>query len=76
MEPDASLVAESFDPAPAVVFDRRVSLSAPGTPFPVVRVASHCQGDGATPYARLQCRASPGDPLGRREFPIESNVVS
>jgi hypothetical protein len=34
--------------------DQRHSFTAPGTYFPTVRVAAHRDGDGTTPYARIQ----------------------
>ena len=36
------------------VVEHRHSFAEPGTYFPTVRVAAHRDGDGTTPYARIQ----------------------
>jgi hypothetical protein len=46
--------ADAAEPTVTVLAERRFSFGSPGTYFPTVRVASHRDGDGTSPYARLQ----------------------
>ena len=47
-------VREDMGAGERAVVEHRHSFAEPGTYFPTVRVAAHRDGDGTTPYARIQ----------------------
>ncbi|MET0489916.1 MAG: hypothetical protein ABW143_06765, partial [Acidimicrobiales bacterium] len=47
-------VREAVVAGERAVVEHRHSFAEPGTYFPTVRVAAHRDGDGTTPYARIQ----------------------
>lgn len=46
-------VSEHFTPAPQLTLTRSHTFTKPGTYFPALRVSSHRDGDGSTPYGRI-----------------------
>jgi hypothetical protein len=47
-------LADTMEPAPSVVVERRHAFAAPGVYSATVRVAAHRDGDPASPYAQLR----------------------